>query len=129
MKKFDNFESSLNNLKTINDYNPPYSPTVLSGIINLFEITFELSWKTLQEILRQNGYLDQKSGSARAIIKEAYSAGIITDESAWLKLLETRNLLTHVYDGNYSLEVAETIKREYIPIFDSLATELKSHWL
>ena len=50
MKKFDNFCSSLNNLKDIYNYEEPYENVVLTGLVALYEICFEQSWKAMKEI-------------------------------------------------------------------------------
>ena len=55
MKKFDNFCSSLDNLKDIYNYEEPYENVVLTGLVALYEICFEQSWKAMKEILEHDG--------------------------------------------------------------------------
>ena len=45
MKKFENFQRALVNLKEVRNYEPPYENVVLTGMVSLFEICFEQSWK------------------------------------------------------------------------------------
>ena len=54
MKKFDNFCSALNNLKDIYNYEEPYENVVLTGLVALYEICFEQSWKAMKEILEHD---------------------------------------------------------------------------
>jgi len=56
MKKYENFCKALNNLKDIYNYQEPYKNVELTGLVGLFEICFEQSWKAMKEILEYNGY-------------------------------------------------------------------------
>ena len=51
MKKYENFCASLKNMKEIYDYDEPYNTVVLTGLVGLYEICFEQSWKMMKEIL------------------------------------------------------------------------------
>ena len=51
MKKYENFCLALANLKEIYNYNEPYNNVVLTGLVGLYEICFEQSWKMMKEIL------------------------------------------------------------------------------
>ena len=50
MKKFENFCAALKNMKEIFAYDEPYGTVVLTGLVGLYEICFELSWKAMKEI-------------------------------------------------------------------------------
>ena len=72
MKKYENFCVSLENMKDIYNYEEPYDNVVLTGLVGLYEITFEQSWKMMKEILEIHGFaegakkwIQMKSGSAR----------------------------------------------------------------
>lgn len=100
MKKNENFKAALNNLKDIYDYEEPYSNVETAGIVGLYEICFEQAWKAMKEILENNGYAEGATGSAKTILKTAFSAGMITDESLWLDALVSRNNVAHAYNLN-----------------------------
>ena len=51
MKKYENFGASLENMKDIYQYEKPYDNVVLTGLVGLYEITFEQSWKMMKEIM------------------------------------------------------------------------------
>ena len=55
MKKYENFCSSLENMKEIYNYTEPYDNVVLTGLVGLYEICFEQSWKMMKEILTNHG--------------------------------------------------------------------------
>ncbi len=87
MKKFGNFCRALDNLKAIYDYDEPYDNIIMSGMVNLFQICYEQSWKAVKEVLEQNGFTGMQTGSPRQVIKTAYQAHIIKDENAWLNAI------------------------------------------
>lgn len=84
------------------------------GLIQRFEYTFELSWKTLKD------YLESQQVEAvfpRDVIKSAFHYGIITDGEVWMDMLEKRNLLAHTYDEERFEYAVNKIKNVY---FDAI---------
>lgn len=63
MKKYENFCAALTNLRAVFDYEEPYNNVVLTGMVALYEICFEQSWKAVKEILENNGVAAGQSGS------------------------------------------------------------------
>ena len=53
MRKYENFCNSLSNMKDIYNYEEPYDNVVITGLVGLYEICFEQSWKMMKEILEQ----------------------------------------------------------------------------
>ena len=51
MKKYEKFYMALDNLKDIYNYREPYDNVILTGLVGLYEICFEQSWKMMKEIL------------------------------------------------------------------------------
>ena len=129
MRKYDNYCKALINLHEGTKLQPPYTIVERTGIIGLFEICFELSWKVMKECLEEQGRSDAQTGSPRAIIKIAYQCNMIGDEQTWLEILEARNILSHTYSDEQSMSVIDDIKNSFINAFDALKTELSEHWL
>ncbi len=129
MKKFDNFCKALDNLKTARNYEEPYDTVTQTGIIALFEICFEQSWKAMKAVLEEHGRSLQKTGSPRMIIKLAFSAGMIDNEEIWLELLKTRNTLAHTYDEKMAADSIKVVKSSYIGLFERLRDEIRERWL
>ena len=113
MKKFDNFCSALNNLKDIYNYEEPYENVVLTGLVALYEICFEQSWKAMKEILEHDGVSESQTGSPRQILKLAYQMGMIKDEELWLAALKTRNNVAHSYNHAIALDIVDETKNKY----------------
>jgi nucleotidyltransferase substrate binding protein (TIGR01987 family) len=91
---------------------PTLDPYQGAGIIQSFEFTFELCWKTLKDFLESKG---SNVVFARDVIKEAFASQIIKDGHLWLEMLEKRNLLSHTYNRKKANEAVQMIKKRYFP--------------
>ena len=129
MKKYENFCSSLVNMKDIYEYDEPYDNVVLTGLVGLYEITFEQSWKMMKEILNNHGYVEGATGSPKLILKTAYAAGMIKDEELWMRALQARNNVVHSYNHNIALGIVSEAKNEYYQMFLELKKEIDDNWL
>ena len=129
MKKSENFCSSLGNMKDIYNYEEPYDNVVLTGLVGLYEITFEQSWKMMKEILQNHGYEEGATGSPKIILKTAYKAGMIKDEELWLRALQARNNVTHSYNQKIALGIVSEAKNEFYKMFVELKEEVENGWL
>lgn len=129
MKKYENFCSSLGNMKDIYNYEEPYDNVVLTGLVGLYEITFEQSWKMMKEILQNHGYEEGATGSPKIILKTAYKAGMIKDEELWLRALQARNNVTYSYNQKIALGIVSEAKNEFYKMFVELKEEVENGWL
>lgn len=129
MKKFENFRKSLHNLRDVNNYDEPYENVVLTGMVSLFEICFEQSWKAMKEILSVHGFEEGNTGSPRMTIKTAYKAGMIQDEQLWLEALDSRNNASHAYNQSIALGIVHKTKSAYIKMFEKLEMTLLEQWI
>jgi nucleotidyltransferase substrate binding protein (TIGR01987 family) len=129
MKKFDNFCKALANLEEGLKLREPYTIVEQTGIVGLFEICFEQSWKVMKAVLEDHGRTENKIGSPRGILKLAYQCGMISDSEGWLEILEARNILSHTYSDEQSLAVISDLKSQYIELFRTLKSELEENWL
>ena len=120
MKKYENFCASLKNMKEIYDYDEPYNTVVLTGLVGLYEICFEQSWKMMKEILEIHGYEEGATGSPKIILRTAYRAGMIKNEDAWLRALQERNNVTHSYNEKIALEIVRQAKAIFYDLFVQL---------
>ncbi len=129
MKKYENFESALKNLEDIHKYKEPYENVVLTGLVALYKICFEQSWKAMKEILEANGYDESKTGSPRQVLKTVYKAGMIEDEEKWLDALVSRNNVAHAYKKEIALDIVRKTKSEYYDMFVQLRNTLETSWI
>lgn len=118
--RFKNFSSALTELKLAVEKDE-YTVLERSGLIQLFEISFELAWKTMKDLLEYEGY-DVKS--PRGTIKQAFQNEIISDGELWLKLLDGRNMYAHIYSQGMAKSVVHDIKIVFMPLLLELETTL-----
>lgn len=128
MKKYDNFCAALENLKEIYKYSEPYDTVVLTGLVGLYEICFEQSWKMMKEVLMEHGYDESAAGSPKIILKTAYKAGMITDEELWLKGLVARNNVAHAYNRDIALDIVFQTKNSFYAMFAELKEKIEA-WI
>jgi len=121
-QRFRNYEKSLNYLE---DALAIKQPDVIqrAGIIQFFEMTYELAWNTLKDYLAEQGFLNLNS--PRDAIKKAFEIELITDGNIWLKALEDRNLTSHTYDEETAIEVENLIRNNYYRLLKELSITLK----
>ncbi len=93
------------------------------GLIQGFEFTFDLAWKTLQDYLRHHKRPND-NGGPNVIITQALADGIIKDEEAWKAIKKSRELTSHSYDGDTADYIAENILDTYHGLFIQLETRL-----
>ena len=84
MKKLDNFTNCLSILANADFKLAETNDIYRTGIIGQFNLTFELAWKTLQEIMRMHSVEGVSIGSPREILQLAYKIGFINDSEVWL---------------------------------------------
>lgn len=75
------------------------------GVIQRFEIAFELSWKTLRRYLRVYGLSRVEHMTNRELFRQGQVQGVIRDAEAWFTFLRHRNLTSHVYNETIAEEV------------------------
>lgn len=129
MKKYENFCAALTNMKEIYNYQPPYDNVVLTGLVGLYEICFEQSWKMMKEILENHGFEEGVTGSPKVILKTAYRANMIKDEGLWLNALRERNNVTYSYNQSIALSIVEKAKNNFYDMFCELKKEIEANWL
>lgn len=88
------------------------------GLIKAFEYTYELSWKTLQDLLKEKGYQDIIG--PRPVIEQGFHDGLITDGKGWMQMHRSRNLTSHTYDEDTADEIVEQIRGRYFALLKEL---------
>ena len=126
MKKFDNFSNCLSVLKNADFKLAENNEIYRTGVIGQFNLTFELAWKALQEVLKLHGVADAEPGSPREILQLGYKVGFINDSAVWLLMLKKRNTSVHIYNEDEIDEMILLIRDSFIPAFTDLGLVLKA---
>lgn len=121
LQKIENYHHALAQLaEAVQIYTAdPGDALYRDGLIQRFEFTVELAWKSLKEYLEDQGSV-LGIASPRGVLKEAYAAGVITDAETWNRIIEARNITSHVYDEKTAQTVADQIAREFLPVLQKL---------
>lgn len=93
------------------------------GLIQAFEFTHELAWKTLKDYLALTGATARLHGS-RDATREAFSLGLLNDGNAWMRMIDHRNETTHTYDEKTANEISAAILASYVSEFAKFEAEL-----
>lgn len=96
-----------------------------TGIVGQFNLTFELAWKAMHEVLRLHGVSGAETGSPREILQLAYQVGFVSDEQVWLLILKKRNTSVHIYNEEEIDELIILIRDSFLPAFQSLERTLE----
>ena len=117
MKKLDNFTNCLSILANADFKLAETNDIYRTGIIGQFNLTFELAWKALQEIMKMHGVEEATTGSPREILQLGYRIGFINDPQVWLLMLKKRNASVHIYNEDEVDEMMVLIHDSFIPAF------------
>ena len=125
MKKLDNFSNCLTILRNADFKLADNNDIYRTGVIGQFNLTFELAWKALQEILRLHGAEGADTGSPREILQLGYKLGFVNDSAVRLLMLKKRNTSVHIYNEQEVDEMILLIRDSFIPAFVALEKTLR----
>lgn len=121
-QRFSNFRKALKQLDRF-ILNEELNEMEEQGLIKSFEYTYELGWKTLQDLLKEKGYRNVLG--PKPVIEQSFTDGYISDGKAWMRMHNSRNLTSHTYDENTAKEIIEGIRDEYHKLLKNLQTRLE----
>lgn len=120
-QRFQNFEKAFLFLKKANELDH-YDELQEAGLVQSFEFTFELAWKTLKDYLEEQGLAVQYP---REVIKQAFATKLIDDGTVWIQMLDKRNELTHTYNQEQARVAVQKIRSVYFPPMEQVYNTLK----
>ena len=119
--KRDNYLRAVQRLgEALEEYAANPTDTVRDGVIQRFEFTFDLAWKSLKEYMQDQGATPPLQ-FPKQVLREAYAAELIDDEGVWLDMLNARNQTSHIYDDHTAAVIAAKIQNAYLPELQKLA--------
>jgi nucleotidyltransferase substrate binding protein (TIGR01987 family) len=87
------------------------------ALLLAFQLTFELSWKTMKDYLVHRGV---QVSFPRDVIKQAFHHQLIRDGQVWIDMLKEHNLMAHVYQESAALEAVKNIRVRYAPAIEEI---------
>ena len=128
VQRFSNFSGALILLREgveMVSEDPYVHPIVKEGLIQRFEFTFELAWKTLKDYLEYHKVTLERSGPAD-VIKAAFAAKYIEDGEIWMDALDARNEMSHVYRRQAFDRVISDIQDKFLNVIEAFYEMLLS---
>lgn len=121
-QKFQNYKKAFTRLSEgIEQFNEG-DDLQRDGLIQRFEFTFELAWKTLKAIFEDEGLIGMNS--PKTVLREAFAADLIQDEEIWLLMLNDRNSTAHIYSEEMAIAICNNIISKYIGVFETLNKQI-----
>lgn len=114
------FEKSVERLEEI--LKEKKTDITRDAAIQRFEFTVELSWKTTQKFLKDQGIICR---SPKECFKEAFKFGLIEDDPKWIEVLNDRNLTVHTYNEKLAEEIYSRLP-DYLKLFIRLKNGLET---
>ena len=89
---------------------PEDNPLAVDGTIQRFEFAIELSWKAMRRLLIREGIT---TNTPRETLQEAFRAGWLADEGAWLQMLRDRNETSHTYNESVARRIYANVRSAF----------------
>ncbi len=121
-QRLKDFEKSAKRLKEAAS-KKEFSDLEKDGVIQRFEFTFELAWKTLKDYLENQGF--SGVASPKKSLQKSFSMELVSEGNVWINMLEDRNRMSHLYSRAASETIFQNIKKYYVPAINELAANLK----
>jgi nucleotidyltransferase substrate binding protein (TIGR01987 family) len=100
--------------------------TLRAGVIQNFEVSYELAWKVMKRWLAFNiGKSHVEGISIFELYKLAAANKLIASVEQWFNFHKARNMTSHEYGGDVAQEVY-ACALEFLPVAQSLASVLEA---
>lgn len=94
------------------------------GLIQAFEFTHELAWKTMKDYFEYQG--NTAITGPRDATREAFKYGLIADGEGWISMIASRNKTSHTYDEATAQEIALLIVESYFVLFTDFLLKMEN---
>ena len=114
-QRFDNYQKALSQLRKFiaqDDLNELEE----QGLIQSFEYTHELAWKTLKDFLQNRG--NHEIYGSRDATREAFKLGLIEDGEGWMLMIQDRNQTSHTYNLVTAKAIVKNIQLRFFSLFN-----------
>lgn len=97
---------------------------VRDALIQRFEFTYELAWKSMFYWLRVQG--EQVPEMVNPVIQAAFRCGLVSDATVWEQIKHSRNETSHTYNEQMAVKVASFVRARALAALDALLAKLQS---
>ncbi|MBI9034238.1 MAG: nucleotidyltransferase substrate binding protein [Bacteroidales bacterium] len=126
VQRFDNYQKALNQLKKAVEISSQRDLNDLEqqGVVQAFEYTHELAWKTLKDFLEYKG--NEGIYGSRDATRVSFKLGIVENGEVWMDMIKSRNQSSHTYNEETATKVVNDILKSYYKEFIALEEKLKT---
>ena len=125
IQRFDNYKKALVNLHEAVELSKQKELSKLEkqGIIQAFEIVYELSWNTIKDFYQLQG--ETSIQGSRDAFKLAFNRNLISNGEIFMKMIKSRQLTSHTYNEETADEIYFDIVNKYYLAFNQLEIRLE----
>ena len=119
-QRFDNYVAALKHLSSAMQLaeQRPLSELEQQGVIQNFEICYELTWKVMQDYLKdQGGY---EGGGSKDVLRLALNRELISDGQIWMDMVKERNKTSQTYSSEILGNLMDKIQHQFHPAFKAM---------
>ena len=126
IQRFNNYQKALINLSEAVELASERELSKLEkqGLIQAFEIVYELSWNTIRDFYKSQGDADIQG--SRDAFRLAFNRGLIADGELFMNTIKSRQLTSHSYNEETADIIYMDIVNEYYAGFKQLEKRLES---
>jgi nucleotidyltransferase substrate binding protein (TIGR01987 family) len=124
-QRFENFKAALTLLEQgiqIVEATPG-DDLIKAGLIQRFEITWELGWKVIRDYCADTGAPLDVANPINAI-RAGFDIGLIDDGDSWVEAMRARNAMSHEYDTRKFAQTVAAIAHRFAPLLQQLKARL-----
>ncbi|MGK5084834.1 HI0074 family nucleotidyltransferase substrate-binding subunit [Bdellovibrionota bacterium FG-1] len=94
-----------------------------AGVIQAFEFSYELAWKTLKKIAEEEGL---EVATPLQAIQAGFQMKLIgeLEQDGWLKMKVDRNLTSHTYKEDFAAQIFDRIRDEHCALLEALVRRI-----
>ncbi len=117
LQRLANYERALGQLTRAVELaqERPLSELERQGLIQAFELVFELAWNLMKDYFLYQG--NPTITGSRDAIRTAFKQGLIADGEGWMEMIKSRNQSSHTYNESVANEIVEGILGSYQQLF------------
>ena len=124
IQRFENYSTALAQLTKAVELTKTRDLSDLEkqGLIQGFEYTHELAWKTLKDFFYSKG--NTEIYGSKDSIRQAFQYGLILEGEIWMDMIANRNKTSHTYNQATAEEIVSSILNDYYDEFIGLRNKL-----
>ena len=122
--------SRLNEMLRKYEYSDGYEPLIVDALrealAQRFEYSLEVAWKTCKRHLSEQGFLEASTGSPKSIMRLAFSNGLISDATPWIRYIDARQNTAHDYSEEQLdavIEVVASFFTDAVALYEKMSGE------